>query len=136
MKVLVSTTTSQSTQPGDFSWTIDGELVIVGGYAKCDSHLHAQGGLSRCGCDRAFVGLGSSKSTTTAVVAELDITRDAFIEMLAEKLHTGHGFTREEAHEQAVAEVDDVLEFADSLDLGRIARMAPGELYSIPDSAQ
>ena len=62
MLVLVATTELQGTDPSDYSFTLDGELVtpIV---AACASPI-------RCGCGRGFPGFASSRATTTAVVAD------------------------------------------------------------------
>ncbi|MEM9746678.1 MAG: hypothetical protein AAF945_08285 [Actinomycetota bacterium] len=62
MLVLVATTELQGTDPGDYSFTLDGELVtpIV---AECSSP-------TRCGCGRGFPGFASSRATTTAMVVD------------------------------------------------------------------
>ncbi|MEM9040745.1 MAG: hypothetical protein AAGD33_12685 [Actinomycetota bacterium] len=62
MLVLVATPELQGTDPGDYSFTLDGELVtpIV---AECSSP-------TRCGCGRGFPGFASSRATTTAVVVD------------------------------------------------------------------
>lgn len=64
MLVLVATTEGQGELPGDYAWTVEGELVtpVV---AECASG-------DRCGCSRGFPGLASSKATTTAMVVDLD----------------------------------------------------------------
>jgi hypothetical protein len=62
MKVLVATHVSQGTEANDYCWTLDGELVtplVLG----CSDEA--------CGCNRGFPGLGSSRATTTAMVADL-----------------------------------------------------------------
>lgn len=63
MLVLVATTEGQGELPGDYAWTVEGELVtpVV---AECASG-------ERCGCRRGFPGLASSRATTTAMVADL-----------------------------------------------------------------
>ena len=60
MKVLVATRATQDAQRGDFSFTVDGELVTAAGF-ECAN--------PRCGCDRGFGGLASHRSTTTAEVS-------------------------------------------------------------------
>lgn len=64
MKVLISTRRAQGNEPGDYNFTVDGELVTVP-EGHCDS--------PSCGCDRGFGGLSSHKATTTAEVAELAV---------------------------------------------------------------
>ncbi len=63
MLVMVATKQGQGDVAGDYSWTVEGELVtpVV---AECASG-------DRCGCARGFPGLASSKATTTAMVADL-----------------------------------------------------------------
>lgn len=62
MKVLIATNETQGHEPGDFSGTVEGELVTVGSL-ECSRP-------DQCGCGRAFAGVGSSRSTTTAMVVD------------------------------------------------------------------
>ena len=63
MRVLVATSEGQGTQPGDYCWTVEGEIVLTGPLLECaDPH--------RCGCGRGFPGLGSARATTTATVVD------------------------------------------------------------------
>ena len=63
MRVLVATSEGQGTRPGDYCWTIEGEIVLTGPLLECaDPH--------RCGCGRGFPGLGSARATTTAAVVD------------------------------------------------------------------
>jgi hypothetical protein len=48
--------------PGDYCWALEGELVTP------VSVVCASG--QRCGCERGFPGLASSRATTTAMVVE------------------------------------------------------------------
>jgi hypothetical protein len=78
MKLLVATTETQGAVQGDYSWTVDGELVTPVRVECADP---------RCGCRRGFPGLGSSKATTTVMVADLphvtpEDLRDAIHESL------------------------------------------------------
>lgn len=63
--------------PEGFTWTHDGELVMIG--FTCDRDLRDPD--MGCGCGRSFAGLDSHKGTTRAVVEdrELDLiqVRDA-----------------------------------------------------------
>jgi hypothetical protein len=63
MLVLVATNELQGTADGDYSCTVEGELVtpVV---AECASPV-------RCGCNMGFPGLASSRAITTAMVADL-----------------------------------------------------------------
>jgi len=62
MRVLIATNEHQGLAPDDYSWTVEGELVS-GVATECGSG-------DRCGCSRGFVGLASSKATTTAMIVE------------------------------------------------------------------
>lgn len=63
MRVLVATNELQGTDPGDYAFTVEGELVLVE-VAECASP-------ERCGCGRGWPGMASRKATTTAMVVEL-----------------------------------------------------------------
>lgn len=74
MKVLIATSELQGLAPGDYSHTLDGELVTPAA-TDCDN------GEGR-GCSRGFPGLVSSGATTTAMVVEragltIDDVRDS-----------------------------------------------------------
>lgn len=78
MKLLVATTETQGTVPGDYSWTVDGELVTPV-RVECQN--------PQCGCRHGFAGLASNKATTTVLVADLphmsrEDVRDAIHESL------------------------------------------------------
>ncbi len=62
MLVLIATNELQGTTAGDYSFTVEGELVTPLA-ADCTSG-------ERCGCNRGFPGLASGFATTTAMVAE------------------------------------------------------------------
>jgi hypothetical protein len=69
MQLLTATREGQGERAGDFSFTVEGELVLVGFVCATDQ-ADPDGG---CGCGRAFSGLSSRKATTTAVVRDLDL---------------------------------------------------------------
>jgi hypothetical protein len=62
MLVLIATNELQGTSPGDYSFTVEGELVTPLA-AECASG-------EQCGCNRGFPGLASGFATTTAMVVE------------------------------------------------------------------
>ena len=62
MLVLVATNELQGTEPGDYAWTVEGELVTPVA-TDCASG-------ERCGCNRGFPGLASGRATTTAMVVD------------------------------------------------------------------
>jgi hypothetical protein len=72
MKLLTATRERQGEQDGDFCYAIEGELVLLGFVCATDQ-ADPDGG---CGCGRAFSGMSSMRATTTALVRELDISRD------------------------------------------------------------
>src|SRR5688572_11664790 len=79
MLVLIATNELQGTAPGDYAWTVEGELVtpVV---TECASG-------ERCGCNRGFPGLASGKATTTAMIVdrpgvEVSDVRDAVYDWL------------------------------------------------------
>jgi hypothetical protein len=62
MLVLIATNELQGAAPGDYAWTVEGELVtpVVTDCSAGDE----------CGCNRGFPGLASGRATTTAMVVE------------------------------------------------------------------
>ena len=127
MKVLVATTVGQGRWPGDYCYTVDGELVtpVV---AECCSP-------DRCGCGRGFPGLASARATTTAMVVErpqlteFDL-RDAIRDSL-ERQGWGGGLDDDEVdemllelvdeHVDAIAEITDA--FHDGTVVGRLGTL-------------
>ena len=79
MKVLVATKESQGELPGDYSWTVEGELVTPA-VLECRSP-------GTCGCGRGFPGLASSRATTTAMVVERpELDREKLWDVLCDSL--------------------------------------------------
>jgi hypothetical protein len=62
MLVLIATNEQQGAAPGDYSFTVEGELVTPIA-TECASG-------ERCGCNRGFPGLASGFATTTAMVVD------------------------------------------------------------------
>jgi len=72
MRLLTATRQTQGDLADDFDiGTIEGELVEPA--PVCDRDLDDEAD-NDCGCGRAFVGMTSRRSTTTAIITELDIT--------------------------------------------------------------
>jgi hypothetical protein len=82
MKVLVATVETQGQRPNDFNYCVEGELVTVGLVCATDRR-DPDGG---CGCGRAFAGLNSHRATTTAVVKEVGLSEDDYVEALRSSL--------------------------------------------------
>lgn len=79
MKVLIATNETQGDHPGDYAWTVEGELVTPVA-VECASP-------ARCGCGRGFPGLASTKATTTAMVVDRpDLDRDEVWDALYDSL--------------------------------------------------
>ncbi len=76
MKIFVSTSHKQKYRANDFCWVPEGEAVMFG--TGCD--VEAIDG--PCGCRRSMSGLICHKATTTFRVAEFDLTRDQFVELI------------------------------------------------------
>lgn len=72
-RMLVAAPAEQATGPGDFSFATDGELLYEGQVVCCSSLT--------CGCNRALAGVDSSKATTMAVVAEVELPKAGLIEV-------------------------------------------------------
>ena len=68
MRVLVATARTNGDVEGDFNFCVEGELVTID--EPCDEDRDDPDSRA-CGCGRAFSGLGSHGTTTTARVAEL-----------------------------------------------------------------
>ena len=101
MLVLIATNELQGTTPGDYSFTVEGELVTPLA-AECASG-------ERCGCSRGFPGLASGFATTTAMVVdrpgvtENDL-RDAVFDWLD---RTGWiDLLEDTSHERAASSID------------------------------
>lgn len=125
MKILVATHETQNDRPGDFAWVEEGEIVTAGAYGMCDSYRHAGAdGLSTCGCDRSFTGIVSGSSSTTAKIVERDdITRDDIVDQLTKRLMEAFDATDAEMRPVAVEEVNEMLDVANDLTLGRVVGM-------------
>lgn len=63
----------QDPRDGGFVHTMPGELLALP--VPCDN--------PECGCDRTWTGLGTGQGSTLAVVAEHDIRRAIYIELIA-----------------------------------------------------
>jgi hypothetical protein len=119
VKVLVATHRTQGTDPDDYAWALDGELV----------HLPAlECGISDgCGCERGFAGVTSRHATTTAEVATRALDRDDIVAAVADSLLEGGWFpdevdavVRREAELLAHQVTADLLELALRLPVGTV----------------
>ncbi len=117
LKVFVATRSTQGDVPGDFCFVPPAELV--GRYSMvCDGERPDGSG---CGCGRAFGGFDTHKSTTTAMVVELEMTELDWRTRLFQTLNdTGWG---EAMNATDLAQlVDDLVEH----DLGAAGKLPVG----------
>jgi hypothetical protein len=117
MRLLTATRQAQGELPGDFFFTVEGELVLINDLVCARDRDDPDGG---CGCGRAFVGLGSRKATTTALVRDLDIS-PAELRAAVEDFQVARGLGPDVI---GAAEFDDAVEAELGL-LERIARSVP-----------
>ncbi|MDQ7910761.1 hypothetical protein RB614_40350 [Phytohabitans sp. ZYX-F-186] len=115
MRVLVA---SRGDLAEDYCWTVAGELVAV--VSRCEDVQ-----CSLCDLCVAFVGVGSARATTVARVADVAITRDAYVEALHELyVREGVECTVDEAREEA----EQLLALASTLAPGALVRRHGDEL--------
>lgn len=81
MKVFVATSHTQGESPDDHCSALDGELVHLP-VLECAAP-------ASCGCLRGFAGVASHRPTTTAEVAERQLTRDDVIAAVTDSLVDG-----------------------------------------------
>lgn len=79
--VLTATSRTQGWRANDYDWCIAGELVWVGPTCARDRR-DPDGGAVR----PRPAGMTSHRATTTAVVSDLAITRDEYVQALADSL--------------------------------------------------
>lgn len=102
MKVLVATRETQGSVAGDYSHTVDGELVYIQA-SDCAN--------PRCGCDRGFAGMASHRATTTARVVERpDLTEYDLRRALTDSLAAGGWLAVMESAGVADEGVDELLD--------------------------
>lgn len=85
MKVLVATMLTQGNRSGDYCHCVEGEPVWI--QEPCDRDRREPNG--GCGCSRGFAGAASHRATTTALVADLTLTRDELISAMRMSLADG-----------------------------------------------
>ncbi|BBX50042.1 MULTISPECIES: DUF7715 family protein [Mycolicibacterium] len=120
MKILVATGHTQGTNPGDYHYCVERELVWI--QEPCDRDRLDPGG--PCGCGRGFAGAASHRATTTAMVVETEMTRDDVVLAFDTSLGDG-GWPRSWAEDVA----DDNLEIAAQLPVGAIITRRLGEFF-------
>lgn len=82
MKVLIACNDTQGDHPGDYAWTVEGEIVTPVTSSCCSP--------GSCGCGRGFPGLSSARATTTAMVVDRpELHRDELWDAIADSLDRG-----------------------------------------------
>jgi len=120
VKILVATGHTQGTNPGDYHYCVERELVWI--QEPCDrDRLDPDG---PCGCGRGFAGAASHRATTTAMVVETEMTREDVVLAFDTSLGDG-GWPRSWAEDVA----DDNLEIAAQLPVGAIITRRLGEFF-------
>ena len=110
MLVLIATNELQGSDPDDYSFTVEGELVTPVA-TECASG-------ERCGCNRGFPGLASGFATTTAMIVDRPgVTEDDLRDAVFDWMDRGGWIDLFEraAHERADAN-DDVIDPNDDVD--------------------
>jgi hypothetical protein len=77
MKVITATAATQGRRDNDYNWCIEGELVVFP-VVICRRDRDDPDG--PCGCGRGWCGANSSRSTTTASVRDLPLSRAEYVE--------------------------------------------------------
>jgi len=113
MRVIVATNRTQGDKPGDYCWTVEGELVRLP-WMECDS--------PGCGCNRGFAGLSSHRATTTArVVNQPELSEAAYRELLLDDaVANGFGPVDDELRRLVADEAARLTELARELPLGSV----------------
>lgn len=131
MLVLIATNETQGDHPGDYAWTVEGELVTPVA-AECCSP-------GECGCGRGFPGLVSARATTTAMVADRPgLTEADLHEAVYDSLDRG-GWADHLDDDEFGALVDDHLDciaaVCESFTVGTIVSRWGNKVYARPTAA-
>jgi hypothetical protein len=127
MKIITATTLTQGQRASDFTWCIDGELVTPPPFI-CDRD-RAEGPDGGCGCGRSFAGLSSHKSTTTALVKDMDgWTLDDLTEAIRGYRQSAGWDQVDEDGDPAEKIAATVAEIAEEYDAGDVIEFRLGEI--------
>lgn len=129
MKLLTATAETQGLRASDFAWCIPGEIVSPAGFV-CDRDRYSDNPDTGCGCGRSFYGLNSRKSTTTAIVKDIDgYTIEDLIEAIRSSSQQA-GFADDEKEDARIAQgqAADIAEIAAEYDDGDVLEIRLGEI--------
>ena len=122
MKLLTATHEGQGERDGDFFHAVEGEVVVLGEVCATDQNDPLGG----CGCGRAFSGLRSQRATTTALVRDLDLSRED-VEFAIATRFAADGITAQTIGDLEYAElfldtVDELIRFGATWPEGTVVR--------------
>ncbi|MFE9065031.1 hypothetical protein [Streptomyces violaceusniger] len=123
MKLLTATSRTQGDRDNDFTFCVEGELVMVTPFICETDRRDPDGG---CGCGRSFAGLNSGKATTTALVSELDFTPEDAAEAIRSALQRSKLVDADEIPDI----IKDVLELADEFPVGTVIEHRLGDVQA------
>ncbi len=115
MNLLVATRRGQGQRDNDFFHAVDGEVVYLG--EVCGRDEDDPDG--DCGCSRAFTGLNSGKSTTTAEVRDVPLSREDVTLALGSSFKQ-HGWSDTDADELLDEPVDELIELGQEWPIGTV----------------
>lgn len=121
MKLLTATDASHRDQDEDFDFgTIPGELLEPVSVCDRDRILRWPGA---CGCGRAFVGMSSHNTTTTAIVADVELTVDQLTAIVADIHRDDIGNDDDDGPVDAFGMAVELTEYGHAHDLGTVVRI-------------
>lgn len=122
----MSTSRTQGQRPGDFAAIGDGELVTLA--SVCDRDRgNPDGG---CGCGRSFVGLRDPKGTTTAIVDEMGMTPDDYLQRMRDSAIEVGALRPDEDPTDVDNQADELLRIAAGWPLGTVVECR-GDLIQV-----
>lgn len=124
MKLLTATSRTQGQRDNDFTFCVEGELVIVALMVCETDRQDPDGG---CGCGRSFGGLNSGKATTTALVSDLDFTRGDAALAIRSALEQSNFISLMDP-EDLDDVIADTLELADGFPVGTVVEQRLGDI--------
>lgn len=128
LPVLMATSRTQGQRPGDFAAIGDGELVTLA--SVCDRDRDRDDPDGGCGCGRAFVGLRNRKGTTTAVVDEMGMTRDEYLQRMRDSAIEAGALGPDEDPTDVDNQADELLRIAAGWPLGTVVECR-GDLIQV-----
>jgi hypothetical protein len=130
VKLLTATSRTQGQRASDFNWCTEGELVTTSTFV-CDRDIR-EGPDGGCGCGRAFAGLNSHSSGTTAMIRDVPLTAgDLALAIRGYRESAGWldlADDAETAESWLADEVADLIETAEAYPVGAVLEYRMGAL--------